>query len=106
MENPLIPASLVLIVTNIVFALLSNHWRAEAKHNAQAALDLGMEASRARPEGHAEGWEKGKRHGIGLMYKIACKADHEGRDVIAALFAVVKEQRAEEALIVQVLERA
>ena len=97
-------ACIVLIVTNIRFALLANHWRRRAKQSARALLQSVLDAVGARRASRDADWQSGKRHGIGLMYKIAVKADHEGRDVLSALRAVGREQL--DLPIVQVPEEA
>jgi len=105
MDNLLIPAALVLVLTNIAFALLANHWRRQARTNRDhGMMQLLLETASAHREGYAEGYDEGRKYAIGLMYKIAVKADHEGRDVILALRDVGKQTETES--IVQVPEVA
>jgi hypothetical protein len=105
MDNLLIPAALVLVLTNIAFALLANHWRRQARANDHGMMMQQLiETASACRAGYAGGYDEGRKHAIGLMYKIAVKADHEGRDVILALRDVDKQAETES--IVQVPEAA
>ena len=102
--DTLIVACIVLIVTNISFALLANHWRKQARASERTDLQTALDMYHARQDGIDEGLTAGRKHGIGLMYKIAVKAHHEGRDVLEALRAVGREQL--DLPIVQVPEEA
>ena len=90
--DTLIVACIVLVITNISFALLANHWRRAAKQSERAKLQTMLDAGCARRARRDADWQSGKRHGIGLMYKIAVKAHHEGRDVLEAMREVGREQ--------------
>ena len=85
-------ACIVLVLTNVSFALLANHWRRRVKQSELSKLQTMLDAYRERRARRDADWQSGKRHGIGLMYKIAVKAHHEGRDVLEALRAVGREQ--------------
>ncbi len=85
-------ACIVLVITNISFALLANHWRRRARASERTDLQTALDMYHARQDGIDEGKRLGLRHGIGLMYKIAVRADHEGRDVLEALRTVGREQ--------------
>ena len=97
-------ACIVLVLTNISFALLANHWRRRAKRADRNMMQALLDAASAHREGYSDGYDEGRRHAIGLMYKIARRADHEGRDVLEALRTVGREQL--DIPIVQVPESA
>ncbi len=103
--DTLTAACIVLVLTNISFALLANHWRRAAKQtNDRTTMQLLLDTASALREGHGLGYDEGRRHAIGLMYKIAVRADHEGRNVLEALRTVGREQL--DIPIVQVPESA
>jgi hypothetical protein len=99
MDNLLIPASLVLIVTNIVFAYLANHWRRQGKKDT---LRVALGAVQQHRDGYAEGYRDGERTTRGRMYAAAVKADRAGLDILTALRSTGGQGEAEP--IVQVLE--
>lgn len=91
MENHLlIPAALVLALTTISFAVQARYWRKQARASEHAAMGMAAQLARVGRESHDAGWQSGKRHAIGLMYKIASKANHEGRDILTALHEVAQ----------------
>jgi hypothetical protein len=103
MDNFLIPAALVLIGTNIVFAYLAHHWRVMAKLNKADVLRVALGAVQQHRDGYAEGYQDGERTMRGRLYQHALKADRSGGDVLAALRDAGK-MPGETGPIVQVLE--
>lgn len=84
MDNTLIPAALVLIVTNLVFAYLANHWRTLAKRRERTALEGAVKAASARIEGYDLGLTTGLKQATGGMYLAAVRTE-AGEDVLKAL---------------------
>lgn len=83
--DTLIPAALVLIVTNIVFALLANHWRRQAKQSEHAAMGMALSLAHTHKDSYAEGWSDCERVITSRMYQAALKAERHGLDILAAL---------------------
>lgn len=104
MENLFIPAALLLVLTNLSFALLAWHWRKQAKASERAAMGMACDLSRVGRDSWEAGWAAGRKYGIGLMFKAAIKTADRGGDVLDALSKV--RHATEEAPIVQVLEEA
>lgn len=102
MDNLLIPAALLLIVTNIVFAYLAHHWRVMAKLNQADVLRVALGAVQAHRDGYAEGYRDAERTTRGRMYAAAVKADRAGLDILAALREASGHSEADS--VVQVLE--
>lgn len=103
MENYLIPAALILFATTISALFQAAHWRKKAQESERHAMQMGLDLSRVGRENHDTGWIQGRKHAIGLMYRIACRATQNGTDVLEALRKV---DQIEEASVVQVLEIA
>ena len=80
-----------LIMSGVLIGLCE-YWRRRARASERTDLQTALEMYHARQDGIDEGLTAGRKHGIGLMYKIAVKAHHEGRDVLEALRAVGREQ--------------
>lgn len=91
MDNYLIPSALLLIATNVSFAVLAWHWRAQAKRSEAHALQVGLDMVRSARATHEAAWEEGRRHTLGTLYRVVARAEREGRDPFAALRAVSAE---------------
>lgn len=86
--DALTTACIVLVLTNISFALLANHWRAALKRQQlQHAIELARTAKH-RQRAFADGVTEGLSRGFGLMYAAALKAAWNGEDIFKAMRAV------------------
>jgi hypothetical protein len=85
MDNYLIPACIVLILTNITFAALANSWRNKANQYASANIKVAVRAMRAENEAHASAFTAGLKQGVGGMYRSALMASDDD-----ALFAALR----------------
>lgn len=90
MDTFLIPAALVLILTNIVFAYLAERCR-RSERRTQLALDQalanrGKQRQLAYNDGLFEGWKRG----WGESYTAACKAERLGLNPTEAIHRIGK----------------
>lgn len=74
MDNYLIPAALVLVLTNSSFAYLAWHWRRQAKRHAEETIRLALVTGNARKEGHDAGYTRGAKIAVARMYRAAARA--------------------------------
>ena len=77
MDNLLIPALIVLIVTNISFALLARSWRKQAKTSEHAAIKLARIAATARQDGADDALRQGLKVATGGMYLAAMRVSSD-----------------------------
>lgn len=75
MDNLLIPASLVLVVTNLAFAALALSWKRKAKTNEHAAMGLALIAAHIAHDSFADGYAHGAKSVVGGMYLAAMRVD-------------------------------
>jgi hypothetical protein len=103
-ETFLIPAALVLVVTNIVFAYLANHWRRKAKRAEHDAMGMAYDLSRTAKDNFDAGLTMGLKQGTGGMYLAAVRVEAD-EGVLEALRAAGRKLLKEfEEPIVQVPE--
>lgn len=100
MDTLLIPACLILFITTVSALVQVAIWRKKAKDSEHAAMDMAMQLSRVARDSHDAAWEECKRHMLRLLYRIAIRAEREGRDAFAALRDV--SQQVETESVVQV----
>lgn len=103
METYLIPACILLALTNLSFALLALSWKRKAAESERHAMGMALELSRTSRASHDAAWDACKRHMLGLIYRVVAKAEREERDAWAAL-KEISAQAAIEEPIVQVPE--
>lgn len=84
MDLHLMPAAIVLIFTNVIFALLAELKRREIHRKDSQLIQLASKLSQARQEGYNDGLITGLKRGYGEMYQAVVKAHGDGRDPVAA----------------------
>lgn len=107
MDNLLIPAGILLILTNVSFALLARSWRKQASGVDRTLMRLLLETAAARREGFADGYQQAAKAATGGMYLAAMRVTSD-EVVLDALRAqgqrLLGEPMDEEEPIVQVPE--
>lgn len=91
MDTFLVPACLTLALTTISFAVQAWQWRTKAQDAERTNMQLGCDMARIARDTHDAAWSACRRHMLGLVYRVATKAEREGRDAFAALREVSHE---------------
>ena len=82
MDNLLIPALIVLIVTNVSFALLARSWKRKAAKTDRALMRHVLETASAHREGFDAGYRQAAKVATGGMYLAAMRVSSD--DVVLA----------------------
>lgn len=91
---------ITLLVATLFWMAQAVHWKRKAQQAEHAAMGMAVDLSRVGKDSWNAGWEAGRKHGIGLMFKVAMKTEARGGDVLRALSDVRKQP--EDESIVQV----
>lgn len=74
MENYLIPACILLALTNLSFALLALSWKKKAAGTDQAMMRLLLKTATAHREGFDDGYQQASKVAIGGLHLAALRA--------------------------------
>lgn len=75
MDTLLVPAALLLALTNLSFALLALSWKRKAQASERALLDLTCQVTRREQRATESGIDVGLRRACGDLYRAALRAD-------------------------------
>ena len=75
MDNLVIPALIVLIVTNVSFALLARSWRRQAKTSERAAMGLALDIAHTARDSFDAGYQAAIKQATGGMYLAAMRTN-------------------------------
>ena len=73
MDNLLIPAAALLILTNVSFALLARSWRKQAKTSEHAAMGLALDMAHTARDSFDAGYRQAAKVATGGMYLAAMR---------------------------------